>query len=270
MPLHFLLPDAAGALLGEPTDAQPGDAVVLTGAEAHHAAAVRRVRVGEEVTVGDGRGTWLTGTVRVRRAARGRRARSSARTDTAAPHPRIVLAQALAKGDRDELAVQAATELGVDEIVPWQAARSVSRWDAAKAEKGRARWSTIVREAAKQAHRAWLPEVAPLATAGTLADRARGIPCRRPRAERRDSADRARTALAATSVTSFSSSGPRAASHRKSSRCSQRAGASLVRLGDTVLRTSTAGPGGPGRRQRGARPLVSARRREEPAGRLDA
>ena len=61
MPLHFLLDGAAGALLEDPSSARPGDTVTLTGQEAHHAAAVRRVRVGEEVTVGDGRGAWLTG-----------------------------------------------------------------------------------------------------------------------------------------------------------------------------------------------------------------
>src|SRR6478736_5587089 len=163
MPLHFLLND--------PATQQPGDAVVLTGAEAHHAATVRRVRVGEEVTIGDGRGAWLTGeceSVAPREVV----VRVVARTDAAAPSPRIVLVQALAKGDRDELAVQAATELGVDEIVPWQASRSVSRWDAAKAAKGRARWATIAREAGKQAHRAWLPDVAAVTTTARLVERA--------------------------------------------------------------------------------------------------
>src|SRR3954470_5779793 len=163
MPLHFLLDEAAGE--------QTGDAVVLTGAEAHHAATVRRVRVGEEVTVGDGRGAWLTGeceSVSPREVV----VRVLARTDVAEPRPRIVLVQALAKGDRDELAVQAATELGIDEIVPWQAARSVSRWDSAKAEKGRARWAAIAREAGKQAHRAWLPEVSAVESTAGVARRA--------------------------------------------------------------------------------------------------
>src|SRR6478735_3684999 len=129
MALHFLLHDASDAL--------PGGTVVLTGAEAHHAATVRRVRIGEEITIGDGRGVWAVGTC-VSVAPREVAVEIREREDVPAPAPRLVLVQALAKGDRDELAVQAATELGAAEVVPWQAARSVSRWDAAKAVKGRA------------------------------------------------------------------------------------------------------------------------------------
>src|SRR6478735_9415914 len=101
MPLHFLLDG--------PTPALPGDAVALTGPEAHHAAAVRRVRSGEEVSLGDGHGAWLEGV-----CPRLVSVRVTARTDIPAAAPRLVLVRALAKGDRDELAVQAATELGVD------------------------------------------------------------------------------------------------------------------------------------------------------------
>jgi 16S rRNA (uracil1498-N3)-methyltransferase len=230
MPLHFLLDD--------PATQQPGDAVVLTGAEAHHAATVRRVRVGEEVTIGDGRGAWLTGeceSVAPREVV----VRVVARTDAAAPRPRIVLVQALAKGDRDELAVQAATELGVDEIVPWQAARSISRWDSAKAEKGRARWAAIVREAGKQAHRAWLPGVSAIATTADLARRA---------------ATATVLVLEPTSRTPLSSLrfdgadeivlvvGPEGGITPEELGTLNAAGATSVRLGDTVLRTSTAGP----------------------------
>ncbi|WP_242090136.1 16S rRNA (uracil(1498)-N(3))-methyltransferase, partial [Microbacterium lacticum] len=178
MALHFLVDegaelsratgdlaaDAEVALRGTLAGAEPGDTVTLTGAEAHHAAVVRRVRVGEAVTLGDGAGTWLEGEVRDA-APKRVVVRVTARADIAAARPRLMLVQALAKGDRDELAVQAATELGADEIVPWQASRSVSRWDAAKAVKGVARWQSIVREAAKQAHRAWVPTVtSPVAT----------------------------------------------------------------------------------------------------------
>ena len=231
MALHFLLDAAASE--------QPGDAVVLTGPEAHHAAAVRRVRVGEEVTIGDGRGAWLTGeceSVAPREVV----VRILARDDLPEPSPRVVLVQALAKGDRDELAVQAATELGVDEIVPWQAARSVSRWDAAKAQKGRARWAAIVREAGKQAHRAWLPEVSPLASTAELARRAgvARVLVLEPTAD---------IALTSLNLTAEARDillvvGPEGGIAADELSALSAAGATSVRLGGTVLRTSTAGP----------------------------
>ncbi|KQZ07215.1 16S rRNA methyltransferase [Microbacterium sp. Root53] len=230
MALHFI-DETAGA-------ARVGDAVTLTGAEAHHAAAVRRVRVGEAVTVTDGRGAWLEGeaeSVEPREVV----VRITARRDEDAPRPRLVLAQALAKGDRDELAVQAATELGADEIVPWQAARSVSRWEGPKAEKGRVRWAAIVREAAKQAHRAWLPEVVPVATTAALAARAAGerVLVLEPTAE---------TPLTAVDLGDAASIvlvvGPEGGISPEELDRLGTAGAVRVRLGDTVLRTSTAGP----------------------------
>lgn len=231
MPLHFLLE--------EPTAAVPGDAVVLAGAEAHHAAAVRRVRVGEDVTVGDGRGVWLTGGIESV-APQQVVIRVAARDDVPAPERRVVLVQALAKGDRDELAVQAATELGVDEIVPWQSARSVSRWDDAKARKGRARWAGIVREAAKQAHRAWVPEVAPLESTADVAARAEAsvVLVLEPGAA---------TALTTVELTADDRDivlvvGPEGGIAPDELDRFVARGAVPVRLGDTVLRTSTAGP----------------------------
>jgi len=230
--LHFLL-DA-------PAAAGPGDTVTLTGTEAHHAAAVRRVRVGEEVTLGDGRGAWLTGRV-ASVAPREVVVGIDGRVDAAAPSPRVVLVQALAKGDRDELAVQAATELGVDEIVPWQASRSVSRWDAAKAAKGRARWATIAREAAKQAHRAWLPEVVELNTTSSLVRRAAAsiVLVLEPTADDALSAlvldpEDARDVMLVV--------GPEGGIAPEELDALVAGGARLVRLGETVLRTSTAGP----------------------------
>jgi 16S rRNA (uracil1498-N3)-methyltransferase len=229
--LHFVLDEQATA--------GPGDAVVLTGSEAHHAASVRRVRVGEEVTVGDGRGAWLSGrceSVAPREVV----IRIDARTDAPAPRPRVVLVQALAKGDRDELAIQAATELGVDEIVPWQASRSISRWDASKAEKGRARWGTIVREAAKQAHRAWIPEVSALVTTAQLAARAEASralvlePTGDVRLTEQMLAQEQRDVLLVV--------GPEGGIAPDELATLAAAGASIVRLGDSVLRTSTAGP----------------------------
>lgn len=232
MPLHFVLDG--------PTDADVGDAVTLTGVEAHHAAAVRRVRVGEQVTVGDGRGIWLTGECESV-SAREVDVRVTGRTELPAASPRILLAQALAKGDRDELAVQAATELGVDEIIPWQAARSVSRWEAGKAEKGRIRWTSIVREAAKQAHRAWIPEVMPLETVAALTRRGAAsiVVVLEPSASRRltdlrlDPADARDVVLVV---------GPEGGLAPEELAAFESGGATRARLGDTVLRTSTAGP----------------------------
>ncbi|MGV9193126.1 16S rRNA (uracil(1498)-N(3))-methyltransferase [Microbacterium sp. MC2] len=229
MALHFVTADAGGA--------QPGGTVVLTGAEAHHAAAVRRVRPGEPVTVGDGHGVWLTGTVEAA-APREVTVRVDGRREVPASTPRIVLVQALAKGDRDELAIQAATELGADEIVPWQAARSVSRWDPQKAAKGVARWSTIVREATKQAHRAWLPTVAEPVTTRQLVARTASTHMfvLEP------------TAGTALSVVDISDRdlvlvvGPEGGIAPEELDALTAAGAQPVRLGDTVLRTSTAGP----------------------------
>ena len=228
MALHFLV--------DEPLTAVQGDVVTLSGSEAHHAAVVRRVRVGEAVSVGDGRGTWLEGAVESV-APKLVTVRVDARRDLERPMQRVVLVQALAKGDRDELAVQAATELGVDEIVPWQAARSVSRWDAAKAAKGVARWAAIVREASKQAHRLWVPEVTSPVTTAQLAARPGSLLVLEPTAETPLSQVALDTASDVVLIV-----GPEGGIAPEELAAFAAAGATAVRLGDTVLRTSTAGP----------------------------
>jgi RsmE family RNA methyltransferase len=152
-------------------DATVGGEVVLAGAEARHAVTVSRVRVGDALRVGNGRGLVVEGSVQEARADRVVMVAGSVVLH-ARPEVTIGLVQALAKGDRDELAVQAATELGVDEVVPWSASRSVSRWEGAKIDKGLTRWRAITREATKQAVRPWGPEVSGLATTKTIAARA--------------------------------------------------------------------------------------------------
>jgi 16S rRNA (uracil1498-N3)-methyltransferase len=229
MALHFLVESAR--------DAAVGDLVALTGAEAKHAAVVRRLRVGEAVTLGDGLGVWLGGVAEGVSPSRVD-VRVVDRTSEPAPSPRIVLVQALAKGDRDELAVQAACELGVDEIIPWQASRSVSRWEGPKEVKGRERWATIVREAAKQAHRAWVPQVAPPASTADLVALAssRRVLLLDPTAPARLSA------LEPDGRDLLLVVGPEGGiSDEELDRLSA-AGAERVLLGNTVLRTSTAGP----------------------------
>jgi 16S rRNA (uracil1498-N3)-methyltransferase len=229
MALHFLVESSS--------DAAVGGLVWLTGAEAKHAAVVRRLRVGEAITIGDGAGVWLSGIAETVSPSQVD-VRITQRTVQPAARPRIILVQALAKGDRDELAVQAACELGVDEIVPWQAARSVSRWEGAKAVKGRERWSTIVREAAKQAHRAWIPNVAAPVTTAQLAERAAAarMLLLDPTAPVRLSEVRPDGRDLILVV------GPEGGIAPEELVRLSEAGAERMLLGDTVLRTSTAGP----------------------------
>ena len=113
----------------------------ITGDEARHAIKVARIRVGESIDVANGRGVRAAATVT---AVEADRVDCACEPPTVEPvdTPRIVLVQALAKGDRDELAIQTATELGVDAVVAWQAERSVSRWTGDKIAKGVARWTS--------------------------------------------------------------------------------------------------------------------------------
>ncbi|QAY74135.1 16S rRNA (uracil(1498)-N(3))-methyltransferase [Agromyces protaetiae] len=217
--------------------AAAGDVVELSGDEARHAVTVARVRVGETLSIGDGRGTIVTGAV-VSTGARELSLEVADVSRDARPSPAIVLAQALAKGDRDELAVQAATELGVDRIVPWAAARSVSRWEGPKAVKGRQRWATIAREASKQSIRAWIPEVDEPATTGQLASRFDGarILLLEP------SAEAAITELEFDGRDLVLVVGPEGGIAPAELERLGAAGAEQVRLGTSVLRTSTAGP----------------------------
>ena len=136
-----------------------GDAVELDGDEARHAVVVKRIRVGEQVVLTDGAGTCATVTV----AATTKTSLSATVDEVATVEPelpRVVVVQAIPKGDRGELAVEMLTEVGVDVIVPWAAARSVSVWRGDKQVKALAKWRSTARESAKQSRRAWFPEVA--------------------------------------------------------------------------------------------------------------
>ncbi|MRG61564.1 16S rRNA (uracil(1498)-N(3))-methyltransferase [Agromyces sp. CFH 90414] len=216
---------------------RPGDRLALTGDEARHAVTVARVRVGERLSVGDGRGRVVRGEV----VGTGQRELELAVGEVVVEEraaPSLTLVQALAKGDRDELAVQAATELGVDRIVPWAAARSVSRWEGPKAAKGRQRWTTIVREATKQSIRAWRPEVDEVTTTASLADRLQGsrVLLLEP------SATTALTELAFDARDLALVVGPEGGIAPDELARLTAAGGEPVRLGASVLRTSTAGP----------------------------
>ncbi|AWB89406.1 16S rRNA (uracil(1498)-N(3))-methyltransferase [Homoserinimonas hongtaonis] len=231
---HFYLAESLAS-------ASVGATVSVTGAEAKHAVSVSRIRVGESLSIGNGAGLVVTGEVT---EARPDLLSVVAQTVTQFPRPTpaLVLAQALAKGGRDESAVQSATELGVDTVIPWAAQRSIVRWDAAKASKGRERWHSIVREASKQSMRPWVPAVGEVATTKQLAARGGSalILVLEPTAEKRltelsrDELERHDEVVLVV--------GPEGGVADGELSSLRDAGAVLVKLGDGILRTSTAGP----------------------------
>ncbi|MEE9964374.1 MAG: 16S rRNA (uracil(1498)-N(3))-methyltransferase [Propionicimonas sp.] len=142
-----------------------GGEVTLTGQEGHHAAEVRRIKIGELIWVSDGAGTAIRGPV-VRTDKGAITVAIEEVVHAAERGVRYVAVQALPKGDRAELAVEVLTELGIDEIVPWQATRSVVRWAPDRVERGLTRWRSCAREAAKQSRRFRVPTVSmPMTTA---------------------------------------------------------------------------------------------------------
>ena len=227
---------------GEPyflVDRMPGiGGFRLTGAEGRHAATVRRLRVGESLVLTDGSGGFAEATVT--QVARGELTVDvgpGQRSDP--PDVRVTLVQALPKGDRGELAVELATEAGVDALVPWSAARCVTRWTADRAEHGVQRWRTTASEAAKQSRRPFVPAVAELAGTPAVAELIR----------RSSTAlvlhESASTSLRGTELPARGDVvlivGPEGGLTDEELTVFGTAGAVLVRLGPQVLRTSTAG-----------------------------
>ncbi len=219
-------------------DAAVGSTVTVEGDEAHHAVAVRRLRVGESVVLTDGLGTSVVGSV----AATGKRQFTvtvASASSTSAAEPAFTVVQAIPKGDRGELAVEVLTEIGVATIVPWAAARCVAVWRGERATKSLARWRATAREAAKQARRSWLPTVAALASTDDVVSLVASA----------DLAvvlhEDASVALASLPVPASGEVvvvvGPEGGLTDDEVAAFADAGAQSVRLGAEVLRTSTAG-----------------------------
>jgi 16S rRNA (uracil1498-N3)-methyltransferase len=147
-----------------------GPEFVLDGPEGRHAVSVKRLRPGEDVVLTDGQGRWIEGVVK---AAEGKD--RLVVTDLELLHeepaeaPRITVVQALPKGDRGELAVETMTEVGVDAIVPWAAARCITQWKGERGLKALGKWRATAREAGKQSRRVRFPEVADAATSKQVA-----------------------------------------------------------------------------------------------------
>lgn len=225
-----------GALDGLGVD----DVVELTGPEAHHAATVVRLQVGEEVLVAD-RGGARVRTVADAVAGDLVSLHVTGRADEPAVPLRLTLVQALAKDGRDEDAIEAATELGVDGLVPWQADRSIVRWKGPKVDKGLRKWAKVVERAAKQSRRGRWPELGDLVTTASLAQR-----CAQTGVTPFVLHEDATTPLAGVDLPDSGEIllvvGPEGGISPDEIDLLTAAGARPVRLGPQVLRASTAGP----------------------------
>ena len=209
----------------------------LGGSEGKHAASVRRLRVGEAIQISNGCGGRIRGQVSAVRQSELDVAVTSCSQDNA-EKIQITLVQALAKGDRDELAIQATTELGISRVIPWQAEYSISRWEGAKVAKSVDRWQSIVSEAAKQSLRSFEPLVAnPVTVKDLVADKSLV-------GKKLVLDPTARQGLA--SIESFGDSvmllvGPEGGISSNELNLSETAGFERVTIGTGILRTSTAG-----------------------------
>ncbi|OJF09537.1 16S rRNA (uracil(1498)-N(3))-methyltransferase [Couchioplanes caeruleus] len=212
----------------------------LSGREGHHAADVQRLRTGEALILADGRG----GSVRAEVTGVGRGSvdvEVGERTFAPAPDPRLVVVQGIAKGDRGELAVQAMTEIGVDEIVPWAASRSVAQWRGDRGVRAREKWVSTAREAAKQARRPWLPVVSGDPDVPTKQAAARLSAATAAFVLHEEATDRLTAAKLPAAGEIVLVVGPEGGISDQEVGAFVAAGAQPVRLGDAVLRTSTAG-----------------------------
>jgi 16S rRNA (uracil1498-N3)-methyltransferase len=208
----------------------------LDGDEGRHAATVKRMREGEVIHLCDGQGTRAIATV-VKVHKNSLDLSIDQFTFEESPEPRFVVVQALAKGERAELAVEMLTEVGADAIIPWRAEHSIGKWDSV--EKGLEKWRRTSRESAKQSRRAWIPEISNLKSTAEVCEmmsQAQSV------FVLHESADQALAACAIREQgTIMIVVGPEGGISPDELAAFSSAGARVVHMGASVMRTSTAG-----------------------------
>lgn len=227
-------------------DAESG-LVQLTGPEGKHAVAVTRMRVGEELSITNGRGLWLDCVVTELDGKSGLTATIQETTVTAPITPIITVVQALPKSERSELAIELATEAGADAFIPWEASRCVARWaagkgDKGKTEKGIAKWKAATRAASKQSRRALIPDIGDLVVTATVAELIRAEIARGGvAAVLHESATKGIATIQwQSAATALIIIGPEGGISEDELALFVASGAESIRLGPHVLRTSTA------------------------------
>ncbi|WP_422746296.1 16S rRNA (uracil(1498)-N(3))-methyltransferase [Mycobacterium sp. WMMD1722] len=221
---------------------QPGAEALVDGDEGHHAATVRRIRVGEHLDLSDSAGAVAHCVVTD--VQKGRlTARVLERRAVAPSVPTVTVVQAIPKSDRGELAVELATEAGADAVIAWQAARCVARWEsAAKVDKGLRRWSAVARSAARQSRRPVIPPVTGVVTTSELVRRVESaVAAGGWVLALHESATKPLTAVPLADAPELTLIvGPEGGISDEELTELTQAGAIAVRMGPTVLRTSTA------------------------------
>jgi 16S rRNA (uracil1498-N3)-methyltransferase len=217
-----------------------GGEFVLDGPEGRHAVSVKRLRPGEDVVITDGGGRWIEGVVK---ATEGKDRLLVMDLESVAeepvPQPRITVVQALPKGDRGEVAVETMTEVGVDAVVPWQAARCITQWKGERGLKALGKWRATAREAGKQSRRVRFCEIADPATTKQVAALLAAADFAAVLHE--SGAERLATAELPAEGDIVLVVGPEGGVSPEELTLFAQAGAEPYVLGSTVLRTSTAG-----------------------------
>ncbi|MFH9888908.1 16S rRNA (uracil(1498)-N(3))-methyltransferase [Streptomyces luteogriseus] len=220
-------------------DAGGGGRYVLDGPEGRHAVAVKRLRAGEDVVLTDGAGRWADCVVLGTEGKDRLILQLDSVSEEPAEEPRVTVVQALPKGDRGELAVETMTEVGVDAIVPWAAARCITQWKGDRGVKALGKWRSTAREAGKQSRRVRFPEVAEAATTKQIAALLAGADFAAVLHESGD--EPLATAELPSTGDIVLVVGPEGGVAPEELALFEEAGARAYRLGRSVLRTSTAG-----------------------------
>ena len=128
--------------------------IEVSGDEAHHAIKVLRINIGEEILISDGAGNWVRASVE-NIEKKTFAAKVLERGFQQEKSPRLIVVQGLPKSDRVKDAIEILVESGVDLIIPWQADRSISKWQKDSLDK----WKNAAVAATKQSRRFRKPEI---------------------------------------------------------------------------------------------------------------
>ena len=212
-----------------------GSIQTLDNDDAHHAIKVLRLKLGEVIKISDGVKKWVSGSI-IEISKKELTISISERGDFEEKKPELVLVQAVTKSERNKEMLELAVEAGVDRIIPWQAERSISKWQSDSAQK----WEIGIKEACKQARQVRLPKLMPmLTTAGVvqlLSKDARIIVFHESASEKFTQLQLPESLAAIYLVI-----GPEGGISQSELSIFENGGSKIVRLGETVLRSAHAG-----------------------------